>query len=393
MNNHEKINRFFEEFKNIGFWKRIFNWKVIRELAFDAYGEYKQLAAAMENALAKISDYETKLSLSENDNKHLGETIDGLEKNLTEAKIRIDNLSAESFEMSKQIQQFKQTDESRKVEFEKGVASLNLITERTQSERTKEKEAIHAGEIKKLEEMKDTWQRHEADVKSFIKSICNRHSIEYVENAPIRGNPDNVIRILNDLIVFDAKSPRNDDLSYFNNYIKEQTEKAGKYANEDGVKNDIYLVIPSNAVQEITQFSYNVADYNVYIVTKDVLEPLILSLKKIEEYEFANELTPEERENLCRLIGKFTYINKRRIQIDQVMIQESLEILSGRNKLIPSDMIEKVNEFEKSEKINLPVDKRTKHLVLDELQDNFKKIQREINSLDEQSPDLWNGTE
>jgi hypothetical protein len=70
------------------------------------------------------------------------------------------------------------------------------------------------------------------------------------------------------------------------------------------------------------------ADYNVYIVTLEALEPLILSLKKLEEYEFVEQLTPEERDNICRVIGKFAHMTKRRIQIDQFFGRQFLEILT-----------------------------------------------------------------
>ena len=73
---------------------------------------------------------------------------------------------------------------------------------------------------------------------------------------------------------------------------------------------DLFLVIPSNTLSVVNQYTYNIGDYNVYIITKDSLEPIILSLKKIEEYEFADKLSPEERDNICRIIGKFAHTTK-----------------------------------------------------------------------------------
>ena len=58
-------------------------------------------------------------------------------------------------------------------------------------------------------------------------------------------------------------------------------------------------------------------DYDVYIITKDSLEPIIMSLQKIESYEFADKLSPEERDDICRINGQFAHTTKRRIQIDQ----------------------------------------------------------------------------
>ena len=49
---------------------------------------------------------------------------------------------------------------------------------------------------------------------------------------------------------------------------------------------------PPIPLTSIDQFYYNLADYVVHIVTTDALEPVILGLKKIEDYEFAQQLQP-----------------------------------------------------------------------------------------------------
>ena len=45
-------------------------------------------------------------------------------------------------------------------------------------------------------------------------------------------------------------------------------------------KKIFFLVIPSNTLSVIDKFTYNIGDYNVSVITKDSLEPIILSLKK-----------------------------------------------------------------------------------------------------------------
>ena len=161
---------------------------------------------------------------------------------------------------------------------------------------------------------------------------------------------------MDQLIIFDAKSPANDDLNNFSKYIKLQTENLKKYAKHDDVKKDLFLVIPSNTLNVIEKFTYNIGDYNVFIVTKDALEPVILSLKS-EEYEFAETLSPDQRDNICRIIGKFAHTTKRRIQIDQFFAEEFLDTLQ-KAKQLPSEILESVISFENAEKLNPPVEKR-----------------------------------
>ncbi len=136
---------------------------------------------------------------------------------------------------------------------------------------------------------------------------------------PFRGSPDNCLEICDEYIIFDAKCPSNDDLVSFPKYIRVQTETVKKYACQEKVKKDIFLVVPSNTIHTIEQHVYNMGDYTVYIITKDSLEPVILAMKRIEDYEFVNQLSPDERDNICRVIGKFAHTTKRKIQIDQFL--------------------------------------------------------------------------
>ena len=62
---------------------------------------------------------------------------------------------------------------------------------------------------------------------------------------------------------------------------------------------------------------------------------LILSLKKIEDYEFADKLSPEERDNICRVIGTFAHAAKRRIQIDQWYNQIVISDIQKAGRILP----------------------------------------------------------
>jgi hypothetical protein len=113
------------------------------------------------------------------------------------------------------------------------------------------------------------------------------------------------------------------------------------------------------------------------VVTREALEPIILSLKKIEEYEFAQQLSPEERENICRIIGKFTHMSKRRLQIDFFFSQEFLALLNKCKADLPPDILNAVIEFEKSEKLNPPIEKRAKQILTKDLEEDNRRLRKE----------------
>ena len=272
-------------------------------------------------------------------------------------------------------------EENRNETLRKSIASTNILQENLRNEIARVNDERVKKEQEKLESMKLNWSNHEKDIQNHIRLICKNHVINYIgqEDFPYpRNKPDNSIKIMDQLIVFDAKSPANENLSNFPKYIKDQTENLKKYAKHEDVKKDLFLVIPSNTLSVINQFTYNIGDYNVNVITKDALEPIILSLKKIEEYEFADKLSPEERDNICRIIGKFAHTAKRRIQIDQFFAKEFLETLSKTGTLLTREILEDVIKFENAEKLNPPTERRKKQILTKDLKEQSEKISKEI---------------
>lgn len=354
----EKLNIFFDRIKTIGFWQRVFQWRQISSLSYDAYQEFKELIGSLDTTTAESDKLKSSIAVLNNDNEHLktenikletslksektkleavensvsslkasiaskDETIRLSDRKINEGeseivilKEKINQLNAEILEVKQENTAYEQSEADRQSRYEKDASTLTTIRDQIQSERQKELNDRQEMEIANLRAMKETWEKHQENVENAMKSICQKHIIEYLDQVPFKGKPDNTLKICDEFVIFDAKSPSAEDLSNFPAYIKSQTESVKKYIKEENVRRDIFLVVPSNTVHVIDAFSYNMGDYNVYIVTIDVLEPLILSLKKIEEYKFVNELSPEERENICRIIGKFVHMTKRRIQID-----------------------------------------------------------------------------
>lgn len=299
----------------------------------------------------------------------------------TQVNERLKIIEQERNNLKNEVNKLLNNEESRNETLRKSIASTNTLQQNLQTEIARVNDERVEKEKDLQEKMKKSWGEHEKDVQRYIQLICNNHIIKYIgqEDFPHpRNKPDNCIEIMDQLIVFDAKSPANDDLSNFPKYIKDQTENLKKYAKHENVKKDLFLVIPSNTLSVINQYTYNIGDYNVNIITKDSLEPIIISLKKIEEYEFADKLSPEERDNICRIIGKFAHTTKRRIQIDQFFANEFLDTLSKTGSLLPREILESVIQFENAEKLNPPMEKRKKQILTKDLKNQSEKIKKEI---------------
>ena len=356
----------------------IFNLKSIRNSHNDSEKE-------------KIENLQNDIIKREENIKNLNDDIKLLEAKMlsfeqiktekTQVQERLKIVEQERNHLKNEVNKLLNNEESRNETLRKSIESTNTLQQNLQTEIARVNDERVEKEREQQEKMKKSWGEHEKDVQRYIQLICNNNIIKYIgqEDFPHpRNKPDNCIEIMDQLIVFDAKSPANDDLSNFPKYIKDQTENLKKYAKHENVKKDLFLVIPSNTLSVINQYTYNVGDYNVNVITKDSLEPIILSLKKIEEYEFADKLSPEERDNICRIIGKFAHTTKRRIQIDQFFANEFLDTLSKTGSLLPREILESVIQFENAEKLNPPMEKRKKQILTKDLKNQSEKLKKEI---------------
>ena len=387
----EKVALFFDRIKRATFWDRVlpWRWRSIRSLSYEAYSEYKQLVESLYQNVGELEQGKTNIATLRQENEQLKINSAKLDKDMatkqneiTRLQRKIESLSQDASQLKEEIATFKESEANMRKQYEDKATTLDRTQKRIEEERKKEEEERRLEEIQRITSLKESWTIHQESVKEIIKGICQKHVIEYVEKPPFKGNPDNTIKICDEYVIFDAKSPGTEDLSAFYTYIKKQAEAVKKYTKQENVKSDMFLVVPSNTMEVIDQFAFNMGDYNVYVVTVDSLEPLILALRRIEEYEFAEEMTPEERENVCRIIGKFAHTAKRRIQIDHFFARQFLEVLTKCESDVPSDMLDKAVEFEKAEKLNPPMERRTKGLPSRDLVRDTGKIRREAEAKD-----------
>lgn len=382
--NFNNLKMLFENLKSMGFWSRLFGWGKLKTLLIDASADLQKLISSIETLKSENTKLENSITRLAEDKAHfqkefgtLKEKNDNYLKRGTELSNEL-AIMREKVEMLKEENtKFKAAEEQRRQDHEKSISNLNKVLDRNTKERMDERERVHQAEIEKLRRLKETWSNHETNVKNRIKAICNRNGVEYLDQVPFKGKPDNTLMIKDEYIVLDAKSPSGDDLSNFPSYLKNQVESAIKYVKEEDVRKEVFLVVPSNTLDHIQQFEYKLSEYTVYIISIDALEPIILALKKIEEYEFAEQLSPEERENICRVIGKFVHLSKRRIQIDGFFAKQFFELVYRSDADLPKEILEKVSEFERAEKINPPIEKRSKQISTKELEQDTANLKNE----------------
>ena len=210
----ERINIFFEKLKNFSFWERLFSWRLIKELSDSTLKEVKEIEE-------RLSELEKKLIDETSKNKILSSEINSLEKQI--------------FIQEKSLMK----------EYQREVAQVSQVKKDLDAERGRFQDSKLKEKEEEFEKLKLQWSSHETFVEQKIKMICQTHLVDYIEEVPFKGKPDNTINICDEYIIFDAKSPANNDLTNFPKYIKRETDNLKKYASQESVKKEIFwLFLP-----------------------------------------------------------------------------------------------------------------------------------------------------
>ena len=357
---------------------RIFYWKNIVLMIGEIKNSLEQYYAK-EQRFDSLEKENLELKSSHLSELKLNENLKTKIKILENEKDILSPLKIKNIELTNELNKMKQEQNSkdavRDAQIEKYEQFENNAREREQREI---QEKINQKEEQE-QQIKRTWQDHEINVNNTIKLICQEEAITFVEDWHHEKKPDNVIKICDEYIVFDAKSPsKNQELDNFPTYIKDQVNKLSKYAVHEDVKKHLFLVVPENTINALKVLTFNDSNYCVHVISPQALKITMWALKQIELYEFADKLSPEDRENLARVFaGSQSYI-KRSIQIHNDLNEKGLDLIEQNMKLISKESLkglkENALEFEKGDVVNVSKQNRGKIIDLEKEEIRQKEI-------------------
>ncbi|HJJ31531.1 MAG TPA: hypothetical protein O0X97_04715 [Methanocorpusculum sp.] len=335
--------------------------------AFDELAKEKQASDdALRTARERLSAAEEGLRIEQEKSAALK----------TEAESKASELAA----ANEQLAAEESVKEERAAEYERRVSSLNTLIDQMKEDHERAEERIKQQMEEHNELLASAWQRHEKEVEDTLKALAKRYDFIRCEknDYPYSGTPDNVFLIGGMYTIFDAKSPKNpEDLENFPAYLKQQAEGMKKYCRNENVRKDAFLVVPSSAAEVLTTFVYPLADYTVYVITPDAVLPILQMLKTIEAYDFAEQMSPEDRDKLCRFIGKLSHTAKRKIQIDTYLSQEFVSVLR-ESAALPEEFAKDIEKYEKEAKLNPPIEKRAKLIAVEDIAADVSQVERDI---------------
>jgi len=370
------MRQLLQELQSLGWWGRLFGWGRIRRMLLEANAEWEAMQAstaqhnqALQALQGELLQARQQSGMAEARAVDLQRDKDLLNADLMSARRDVQRLGSELAALT-------QVDNQRRVELQTNLTSLSQLKERIAEERLQEHQARQEELERKQQRLRQTWQTHQENARNKIRQIAEKHSVPVVDKFPLKGEPDNVLLICEQYVVLDAKSPGGEDLANFGTYLKTQAEAAVKYSKQEGVFGQLYFVVPSNTLESLPQTVFRFVDYTVFVIPVEALEPVILSLMKVDEYLNVKEISPEDRRNIFVILGRFAHLTKRRLQVDQFFANESLALATETENRLPEEMRKEVAEIEKSVRLNPPQERSSKEIGLGGLATQHKKIEK-----------------
>ena len=345
--------------------------------------ESEQCRIALENAEELSLKYEKAVSELQSVRDMLTAESEGRKietRKYTELKAEFDEKSIELSSVKELLAAEESVKEERTAEYERRVEKLNTLVEQMEADHAKAEERILSEVAEREERLSTAWQRHEKDVEDTAKSISVKNGFIRCEKGeyPNPGTPDNAFLIGDMFTIFDAKSPKNpEELSNFPQYLKNQAELMKKYCKHENVRKDAFRVVPASTLEVLTTFVYDLAEYTVYVITPESMLPILQMLRTIETYNFAEQLSPEDRDKLCRFIGRLSHTTKRKVQIDTYFSRELVSVLREIDTL-PDDFANEISVYEQKAKLNPPMEKRAKMISVADVSADVSRIENEI---------------
>ncbi len=284
-------------------------------------------------------------------------------------------------DLKKRVSDFEARQESREKELEDNIVQLNAAKKSLAEERERVIREDEERQKQALETRDRIWAEHENTVVSLLSDICKKPQYQFTtydnndlpEGFDGKFKPDFMIDFLGQYIVFDAKVSRSQDIKI---YIREQVKKtAEKAKGRSDIYASIFLVVPTDAISMLKEHIFFENGFTFFIVSPEGLAPIISSLKKITNYELAEQFDPQERENIVNLIAKLDYHVNERNAWDIMMAQKGVDVIEDVEKLHP-ELMQEV-ELKKS-KMRLPTFKSSDIKRLISSKEERKKVVQEL---------------
>lgn len=300
---------------------------------------------------------------------------------MTEVKEKNNSLQEKAQALTKTITKHEEEQARKESEFDKKIHKLEQAEKALEDERIRVRREDQE-RLNELEAQRDRiWAEHEVNVIKSLNDLCKLPEFGFTtfdnNNLPdgFSGTlkPDFMIEFLDQYVIFDAKVSKADNLqTYINTQVKSTTKKV---EGNQHIYPTIFFIVPNDAIGELKQTYFFEKGYAFYIIPPEAIAPVLASLKKISNYEFAEQLSPQDRDGIVNLIAEFDHHINFRNAYELVLTQMGVNVLKKAENL--NEEIKSEVELKKSKmRLETPTPTQLKQLMMnrESQQDKIEKF-------------------
>ncbi len=289
---------------------------------------------------------------------------------MTEIKEKNNSLHEKNQELTKKVNKHEEEEARKQAEFDKKINKLEQAEKALEDERIRVRREDEARLLEQEKQRDRIWADHEVNVINTLSDLCKLPEYGFTtftnNNLPdgFSGTlkPDFMIEFLDQYVIFDAKVSKADNLqTYINTQVKSTTNKVSGNQN---IYPTIFFVVPTHAIGELKQTYFYEKGYAYYVISPEAIGPVLASLKKVSNYEFAEQLSPQDRDGIVNLIAEFDHHINFRNAYELVLTQMGVNVLQKADNL--NEEIKQEVELKKSKmRLETPTPTQLKQLMMD----------------------------
>lgn len=282
---------------------------------------------------AELEEIRRESDRAKGSNKTMYVQVQGLEKERS-------LLVQENQELKKKVTQFESEREQRHRDQEKLLTDTKEIQKSLEDEKLRVRREDEERAEQVLADKTRIWNDHENTVVATVQRVALKpeFGFEVFGNNNLPSDwintgfkPDVLVSFLGQYIIFDAKfSDQKSPSQYFRDQVKKTAQKA---KDNPLIYPVIFLVVPSNRLDEIKETSFVEDQYSFYVVPCEAIEPILANFKRIREYETLAEIDPQERENIVNLIAHYDRHISFHNAANMLLAQESINLMRSKSQL------------------------------------------------------------
>ncbi len=304
--------------------------------------ENARINAELDQKLIELGELKAQLGTALKDKDELSGKGKQLYDSFKNLESDMKTLRHERDTLQEELQEWKANDRRRENEFNDRLEKLEGTKVALDQERQR---VIHEDEERtrqQLEERDRLWADHENGVIATLTDLCKQPQFMFTSysntNLPegFDGSlkPDFMIDFLDQYVIFDAKVSKAKSLqTYVNDQVKKTVEKV---KGNDRIYKWIFLVVPASALSELKVHHYPVEGYQLFVISPEAIPAVLASLKNITRYEFAEQMDPQQRENIIQTIAELDFHINLRNATDIVLSKMGIDILQKTQRMDPA---------------------------------------------------------